>query len=410
MGVLSGQTAPRVLVTGAGGPAAVALIRGLTATGSAEVVAADIDPLAAGLFLVPAERRFLLPPGDDLGFAEAVAFLCTVAGVDVVIPTVDTELLPLARVRDDFARSGVRLLLAAEATLALCADKLRLVRHCAAAGIAVPATVDVNGSFEPAEWAGPPRVVKPRAGSGSRGVRLLRDPDELRRLPRYAGLMLQEYLPGAEYSIDVLSDGDGAVRAVVPRERLKTDSGVSVAGRTLHDEELERFGRQAAETIGLTWVANVQCRRDRDDQPRLLEINPRFPGTMPLTVAAGVDMPVLALRGLLTGNLGEMLGGGASGRPAEPGALPFDDVSHFHDVAMVRHWEDVVVALDAFDATPQVVGNPRAAAGSGGPNGASGSNGVSASPPGGTTGNDPGRSRVAGNGRAVERVRDGDGR
>ncbi len=343
----------------------MALVRRLTETGSAEVVAADIDPLAAGLFLVPAERRFLLPPGDDLGFAGAVAFLCTVAGVDVVVPTVDTELLPLARVRDDFTRSGVRLLLASEETLAVCADKLRLVRHCAAAGIPVPATADVDGSFKPDEWAGPPRVVKPRAGSGSRGVRLLREPDELRRLPRYAGLMLQEYLPGAEYSIDVLSDGDGAVRAVVPRERMKTDSGVSVAGRTLHDPELEQFGRLAAETIGLTWVANVQCRRDVNGQPRLLEINPRFPGTMPLTVAAGVDMPVLALDGLLTGEVSGL----PPGRPAD--ALPFEDV------AMVRHWEDVVVALDAFDAVPAVGGDPRAAAGSNGsePAASNGSNG-----------------------------------
>jgi carbamoyl-phosphate synthase large subunit len=43
----------------------------------------------------------------------------------------------------------------------------------------------------------------------------------------------------------------------------------------------------------------VQCRRDRDGRPALLEVNPRMPGTLGLTIASGVDMPRLALAALL---------------------------------------------------------------------------------------------------------------
>ena len=50
---------------------------------------------------------------------------------------------------------------------------------------------------------------------------------------------MQEHLPGPEYSLDVLARADGHVAAVVPRERLKVDSGIAVTGRTLHDEALE---------------------------------------------------------------------------------------------------------------------------------------------------------------------------
>ena len=106
---------------------------------------------------------------------------------------------------------------------------------------------------------------------------------------------MQEHLPGPEYSLDVLARADGHVAAVVPRERMKVDSGIAVTGRTLHDEALEEFGREVAAAIGLTRVANVQVKGAAGGEPALLEVNARFPGTMPLTVASGVDMPGLAI-------------------------------------------------------------------------------------------------------------------
>jgi len=110
---------------------------------------------------------------------------------------------------------------------------------------------------------------------------------------------VQEFLPGEEYSVDVLADAGGHVIASVPRLRARVDSGVSVGGRTVHDAEVEWFGRAVAEAAGLTFVANVQCKRDRDGVPGLLEVNPRMPGTLGLTIASGVDMPRLALASLL---------------------------------------------------------------------------------------------------------------
>jgi carbamoyl-phosphate synthase large subunit len=115
------------------------------------------------------------------------------------------------------------------------------------------------------------------------------------------------------------------VVAAVPRVRERVDSGVSVAGRTVHDAELERLGAGVAAATGLTYVANVQFRRDTGGKPALLEVNPRFPGAMPLTVASGVDMPLMALDAL-------------RGRP-----LPTH--ADFRDTAMVRYLEERFVAL-----------------------------------------------------------------
>ncbi len=309
---------PRVLVTGAGGPSGISILRAME-DAPVEMLAADIDPFAAGLYLVPSDRRFLVPRGDDPRFAADVLARCTRERIDVLVPTVDSELLPLARMRDRFAADGVALVLASEATLAVCLDKWALA-ECCRGRVRVPATVVADDAFDPAAVA-LPAIVKPRSGSGSRGIRLVERRAELEALDRDGTLLVQEHLPGPEHSLDVLARADGHVAAVVPRERLKVDSGIAVTGRTLHDDALERFAREVAAAIGLTTVANVQVKHAADGEPALLEVNPRFPGTMPLTIAAGVDMPRLAI-------------GEALGAPVPDGPLEFSDI------AMVRYFQE----------------------------------------------------------------------
>jgi carbamoyl-phosphate synthase large subunit len=136
-------------------------------------------------------------------------------------------------------------------------------------------------------------------------------------------LIIQEHLPGDEFSVDVLADLDGHVVAAVPRTRTRVDSGVSIAGRTVHDDGLESTAAAVANAIGLTGVANIQLRRDTEGVPALLEVNPRFPGALPLTIAAGVDIPSLVLD-LATG-------------------VPIPDRIEFRDLANVRYLEDIFV-------------------------------------------------------------------
>jgi carbamoyl-phosphate synthase large subunit len=316
--------AERVLVTGAGGPSGISILRALENT-PLELLAGDIDPFAAGLYLVDATRRAILPRGDDHRFADDVLARCVREGIAVLVPTVDSELLPLARRREEFAAAGVTLVLASEATLAVCLDKWALAQRCHGR-VRGPATVLVDAAAD-LEGIELPVIVKPRSGSGSRGIRLLERRAELDALERDGTLLLQEHLPGAEYSLDVLARADGHVAAVVPRERLKVDSGIAVTSRTLRDPALDRFARAVAEAIELTSVANVQVKLDASGEPALLEVNARFPGTMPLTVAAGVDMPRLAVMEAL-------------GEPIPDGPLAFEEL------AMVRYFQERFFAFD----------------------------------------------------------------
>jgi carbamoyl-phosphate synthase large subunit len=284
--VTSEAATSRVLVTGAGGPAGIAVIRSLLRRPDLEVFAADMDGWASGLYLVAAQRRRLVLPGLDPGFVDGVVALVADDHIDVVISTVDVELPPLAERRTTL---GAVLAAPSAATLATALDKYELAIACAVVA-KVPVTVLLG---EP--WTGEfPVIVKPRRGAGSRGVHLVADRAALSAEGSDDQWIVQEFLPGQEYSVDVIAGPDGVI-AAVPRTRTRVDSGVSVAGRTVHDDELEATAAAVATAIGLVGVANVQLRRDADGVPALLEVNPRFPGAMPLTIAAGVDMPSLVV-------------------------------------------------------------------------------------------------------------------
>jgi carbamoyl-phosphate synthase large subunit len=316
-------SSPKILVTGTGGPSGYSFMRALRDE-PLEFLSADIDPHAPGLFLVDAAHRLLLPRGDDPAFADALLQICRERDVDVVVPTVDTELVPLAERRDDFTAAGVSVLVAPTQALLRCLDKWALML-IADGHVPIPQSAPLDDGFDPEAFE-LPVLVKPRVGSGSRGVRQVDTWDALGAV-RDGSLLVQQHLPGPEYSLDVLASADGEVHAVVPRERLRIDSGIAITSRTVHDDELESAGARAVEAVGLTGVANVQVMRDALGTPRLIEINPRFPGTMPLTVGSGVNMPRLAL--------GELLG-----EPIPPGPI------EFRDVAMTRVLEDVPIDVD----------------------------------------------------------------
>jgi carbamoyl-phosphate synthase large subunit len=320
---------PRTLITGAGGPAAIAVIRSLLAAG-VPVAVADADPTATGLFMVPAEQRYVIPHADRGDFVESLLDACLDSGSGALLPTVDAELLPLARERSRFAAQDIATLVGAESALRAALDKEALGR-LRPEGVAMPRTVPLR--HDTLDAVAYPAIAKPRRGSGGRGVRRVEaaaDALELAGSPNGEDMILQELLPGAEYTVDVLVRQDGLLVAAVPRERLRIDSGVAVAARIVRDAELERAAASVMRALGLVGLCNVQLKVSRAGRPALLEVNPRPAGTLPLTVAAGVDMPVLAVAD-------------AVGEPVAP-------VEDYDEIAIVRYLEDIVIP--AADISP----------------------------------------------------------
>jgi carbamoyl-phosphate synthase large subunit len=307
----------RILITGAGGAAAISVWKSLSA--EHELHMADMDPLATGLYLVPAERRLIIPRGDSPALVPALHAACRERGIDALLPTVDAELGPVAAARERFESDGIALPISPVECLRICRDKQLLIE-------AVQGKVPVPGNEPLTEAVAAgidsfPRFAKPREGAGSRGVAKIDSRADLDKQPKDGSVMLQEYLPGEEYSVDVYVRRDGRVIAAVPRDRMKVDSGIAVASRTVNLPEVIQSAIRTAEIIGIRGMANVQFKRGADGVFKLLEVNPRFPGTLPLTIAAGVDMPKLMVDELM-------------GRPVPDKLMPFKELM------VVRYWTE----------------------------------------------------------------------
>ncbi|WP_116449479.1 ATP-grasp domain-containing protein [Blastococcus litoris] len=282
-----------VLVTGAGGPAGIAVIRRLVALGH-RVVAADADGSAAGAYL--AARSVTLPRGDHPRFVDAVLGAAAAFGVDALVSTVAEELPALAVGAHRLADAGVGTWLPDPAAVELCCDKAAFARRMAWAGIPHPTTTTtVTGLPEvPGPW-----VVKPRTGRGSRGVQLLDDPAAVEAaLFADPDLIAQTRLGGREFTADALVDRSGDVLTVVPRWRTETRAGISVKGETFESEPVTELVRAALDAVGLTGPANVQGFVGDDGAVTVVEINPRFSGGLPLTLAAGADVVSTYLAGV----------------------------------------------------------------------------------------------------------------
>src|SRR3989304_7714338 len=108
-------------------------------------------------------------------------------------------------------------------------------------------------------------------------------------------MVVQEYLPGEEYPLDLLSDLSGMPLLAVPRIRLETKDGISTKGKVLHDDEMERLCLEMARYLNLKGPTCMQLKRDRAGSLKFLEVNPRIGGGGDFSTSAGGNIPKLLL-------------------------------------------------------------------------------------------------------------------
>ena len=258
---------PRLLVTGAAGPAGRALLAALADRG-VPAVGVDMAPGTAGIERVPA--------ATDGSFLPALLAVASRHAVDLIVPTVTEELPVLAPFA---ARSNwPRVLLSPPSAVDIADDKWRTAQVLAAAGVAVPRSV-LPGVLNPQAlrgYLGSPYLSKPRRGRGGRGVRVH---DGAATPAPDPGDLLQEYIPGTEYAVDIFADRIGRVEAVVVLRKTALAQGrVGNAVRVVRDEvpDVAELARAAVRAVGVTGPADLDIRRRRDGVPVVLEINARF--------------------------------------------------------------------------------------------------------------------------------------
>jgi carbamoyl-phosphate synthase large subunit len=151
----------------------------------------------------------------------------------------------------------------------------------------------------PAEVTQFPIFVKPDRGYGAQGAQLIRDDEQLSSAMRATPeLLLMEYLPGREYTIDCFSTAEQGLLFCSGRERNRIRMGTSMNGILVDDALNARFHRYAqriVDSLGIDGAWFFQMKEDAEGELRLLEIEPRIAGTMALNRIRGVNFPLLSI-------------------------------------------------------------------------------------------------------------------
>jgi carbamoyl-phosphate synthase large subunit len=255
------------------------------------VVVTDVNPLSPAVQVADAAYR--VPFAHDPDYLPELLTICEAESIRLAIPTIDDEVELFGAARETFAGLGVLAACSPLATAAACNDKFATWRALADHGIPaartyLPADLPAQPPF--------PLFIKPRVGRGAVGAHLIRNRRELDFFLDYVDQpVIQEYLDSPEYTIDVLCDMAGRPIHIVPRERVVIRAGVIDRGRTVKWPALIELAEQVCRAMPFAGPLNIQCRL-RDGWPAIFEINPRFSGGIPLTIASGADFPALLVR------------------------------------------------------------------------------------------------------------------
>lgn len=289
----------RILFTGGGGAGNEALWRLLGDRYDLHFADADrqrIDPS------IPGERRHTLPWASNSDFVGSVTDLCRKLQIDVLVPSVDEELLTLSLARPRLAPT--QLMLPSTNYIVMMLDKLKMATAMLKQGIPVPATRSLADGLHGVTF---PCIAKPRSGRGSRGVRILRDRASAEMLAAQSdsaaeSMLLQERIEGIEYTVQMLADSHTRLRGVVPVKVL-LKRGVTIHGETDLEPRVIAACTAIHDAFPAAGCYNIQLMLSPDGRVLPFEINPRISTTFCLVVAAGSDPISIFLSGDQSKNL-----------------------------------------------------------------------------------------------------------
>jgi carbamoyl-phosphate synthase large subunit len=314
----------RVLLTGVGAPGTRGTLYALHHNpegAGVRVVGVDARADAVGRHWVEQFHQVPFPESDS--YADILLEICEAAGVELIIPQTTRETARLAELQGQFAAWGVQVMVAPAAAVRRANDKAALLDLFATLGLPYPTykvtTSEAELRAAAAALGHPthPVVVKPPVSNGMRGFRVLKEKawdlhrflaekpggveiglDDLTAIlgrgGRWPTLLVSEYLPGAEYSVDAFIGRNGAI--ALPRLRRVVVGGISADTVLESRPDMAAITLQAAGALGLTYAFGFQFKLDDQGRPKLLECNPRVQGTMVAGVFAGVNVIWLALQ------------------------------------------------------------------------------------------------------------------
>jgi len=278
-----------VLIPGAGGPAGINTIKSLRLSlFKGNIVSTDSNSLSAGFFL--SDFYYLIPPYDDKFFIEKLLKIIKEQNIKVLMPSSGFDIYGYSNNYDLIVEYGAIPIVSRRKVLEICKDKLLSYKFLSNK-FPFAFTCEYYEKIDTF-----PLIAKPRFGKGSTNIIKIEDKLDLEYvLSKFKNMIFQEYLPGTEYSVDVLCDLTEKPIMAIPRIRIDTKAGISVKGKIKRDFMIENLCKKTAETLGIKGPCCIQLKESENGELKIIEINPRFGGGTIFTTLAGANFPAMLL-------------------------------------------------------------------------------------------------------------------
>lgn len=220
----------------------------------------------------------------DPGYIDNLLKICFNDHIDLLIPTIDTDLLVLSANKEKFEHIGTKVMISAPDMIRICRDKNNTSQFFVKCGLHAPMPVNDWKEYK----SGYPAFIKPKDGSSSINAFKVENEEELKvHAEQMDDYVIQPFVNGHEYTIDIFCDWNGKPISIVPRERLQVRAGEVLKTKIYMDEMMINESKALCDVFKPCGPITVQLIRDDIGIDWYIEINPRFGGGAPLSMKAG---------------------------------------------------------------------------------------------------------------------------
>lgn len=256
-----------------------------------KIYGADMAGTAPALAYCDYVRRVVAM--KDPGYIQNLLDICDADNINLLIPTIDTDLLVLSENKERFEEIGTRLMISAPEMIRICRDKNNTSQFFVDCGLHAPMPVNDWQEYK----SGYPAFIKPKDGSSSINAFKVENEEELEvYAAQIKDYIVQPFISGHEYTIDIFCDWNGDPISIVPRERLQVRAGEVIKTQIYMDLLMIQEIKTLCKAFKPCGPMTVQLIRDDKGIDWYIEINPRFGGGAPLSMKAGARSAEAILR------------------------------------------------------------------------------------------------------------------
>lgn len=231
---------------------------------------------------------------NDPNYIPSLLELCAQNSIDLLIPTIDTDLLLLAQNAKNFENIGTKVLISSERVINIANDKRNTYTFFKDANVNTPETVDDYTKYA----LGFPCFIKPLDGSGSKDAFSVKNAQELKEhSKRIDNYIVQNLIIGDEFTVDILCDFNGKPIYITPRKRTQVRAGEVIVTEIVDDPVVvEECVSILAKLKAIGPITIQYIKEEKSGSNYYIEINPRFGGGSPLSMKSGARSAETILR------------------------------------------------------------------------------------------------------------------